>query len=49
MLMAIQAPFSQGIRYKVESASPEDWHNDLYMGEPCDESERAWNKLIHRQ
>lgn len=46
-LPSLYTPFGQGVRYKVETPSPNDWRNDLYMGEPYDESERAWNKLIH--
>ena len=48
MLMEPTAPFGPGIQYKIETTSPDQWQNHLYMGEPCDESERAWNKLIHR-
>ena len=49
MLMAMSAPLSRGISYNVETTAPDYWHNDLYMGEPYDGSERAWNKLIRRE
>ena len=42
------APFTDGVRYKIWTPSPDYWSNDLYMGEPRDESEYAWNELIHR-
>ena len=37
-----------GIRYRIETTPPDWWNNKLYMGEPSDESEIAWNDLIHR-
>ena len=45
----IEAPFANGIRYKVETTSPEWWSSGLYLGEPNDNSEAAWNQLIHRK
>ncbi|CAD6448136.1 c1c74cc1-913f-4505-b64d-bfc8e105fdce [Sclerotinia trifoliorum] len=44
---SLWTPFADGIQYEIETASPDLWANDIYMGEPCDESERAWNRLIH--
>ncbi|CCD45412.1 hypothetical protein BofuT4_P044300.1 [Botrytis cinerea T4] len=41
------APFADGIQYEIETAPSDLWANNIYMGEPCDESERAWNNLIH--
>ncbi|KAM3065670.1 hypothetical protein ACMFMG_011378 [Clarireedia jacksonii] len=41
------APFIHGLRYGIETTPSDYWDNDLYMGKPSDESEQAWNYLIH--
>ncbi|KAL8705957.1 MAG: hypothetical protein Q9201_000951 [Fulgogasparrea decipioides] len=46
---SLYTPFGHGVEYKTQDVDPNHWHNDLYMGEPSDKSERAWNKLIHRK
>lgn len=43
------APLSRGLRYLTDISSPDSWSSKSYMGEPCAESESAWNKLIRRQ
>ncbi|KAI9650209.1 hypothetical protein NHQ30_000222 [Ciborinia camelliae] len=44
---SLWTPFADGIQYEIETAPSDLWANNIYMGEPCDESERAWNRLIH--
>ncbi|TEY82971.1 hypothetical protein BOTCAL_0026g00350 [Botryotinia calthae] len=44
---SLWTPFADGIQYETETAPSDLWANNIYMGEPCDESERAWNNLIH--
>ncbi|KAG4031602.1 hypothetical protein MFRU_009g03620 [Monilinia fructicola] len=44
---SLWTPFAEGIQYEIKTAPSDLWTNNIYMGEPCDESERAWNKLIH--
>lgn len=41
-------PFRRGISYAVEKPGPDQWSNHLYIGEPSDDSENAWNQLIRR-
>ncbi|CAG8956467.1 hypothetical protein HYFRA_00003852, partial [Hymenoscyphus fraxineus] len=41
------APFSEGIRYEIDTPPADYWSNKLYMGVPSDDSERAWRNLIH--
>ncbi|KAM3075817.1 hypothetical protein ACMFMG_007944 [Clarireedia jacksonii] len=43
----LYSPFAEGVQYEIETTPSNYWHNDLYMGEPCNESEAAWNELIH--
>lgn len=40
------SPFSPGIRYTIDKPSRNSWDNQLFMGEPSDESEKAWNSLM---
>lgn len=49
MLTTVSAPLSPGIQYTVETLPSDYWQEGLYMGEPCNESEHAWNQLIHRK
>ncbi|PQE13620.1 hypothetical protein CJF31_00005046 [Rutstroemia sp. NJR-2017a BVV2] len=41
------SPFDHGLRYGIETTPGDYWQNRLYMGEPSDELEQAWNYLIH--
>lgn len=44
---SLYTPLGHGIEYKTQNVAPDAWHNDIFMGNPSDESERAWKKLIH--
>ena len=43
------APLTPVIEYTVDTPPEDYWGNDLYFGTPRQESERAWNKMIHRK
>ena len=43
------APLGPAIKYTIDHPEWDAWSNSLYFGPPSDKSERAWNKLIHRE
>ena len=48
-LIKTLAPLTPAIEYRIDKPPEDYWSNDLYFGEPSDESERAWNSMIHRK
>ena len=49
MVEWIIAPLDPFIDYVVDKPPSDSWSNDLYFGPPSNESEMAWNRLIHRE
>lgn len=44
---SLYSPLTPAIQYTIDKPPSDYWSNDLYFGVPSDESERAWNKMIH--
>ncbi|MCJ1477338.1 hypothetical protein MMC13_006009 [Lambiella insularis] len=45
--LALFSPLSSGLRSRVDTPPRDYWENTLYTGAPSDESEVAWNDLLH--
>ncbi|OKL61612.1 hypothetical protein UA08_03613 [Talaromyces atroroseus] len=43
----LYSPLTPAIVYTIDMPPWDYWSNDLFFGPPSDESERAWNRLIH--
>lgn len=43
----LYSPLKSVIRYTIDKPPNDLWSNDLYFGPPSEESEIAWNKMIH--
>jgi hypothetical protein len=46
--MKKKAPLTPAIEYTIDTPPWDYWSNHLFFGPPSDDSERAWNRLIHR-
>ncbi|KAL6714952.1 hypothetical protein ACLMJK_007212 [Lecanora helva] len=44
----LYSPLEPAIKYTIDHPPWDLWSNPLYFGPPSDDSERAWNRLIHR-
>lgn len=49
LLIGFQAPLEPAIKYTIDHPPPDYWYNPLFFGSPSDDSEKAWNSLIHRK
>ncbi|KAL8796263.1 MAG: hypothetical protein Q9195_001378 [Heterodermia aff. obscurata] len=43
----VYSPLDPFIEYVIDKPPADSWSNDLYFGPPSNESEIAWNRLIH--
>lgn len=43
----LYSPLTPAIEYTTDTPSWDYWSNSLFFGPPSDDSERAWNRLIH--
>ena len=46
---SIVAPLHYPLQYETTVPSPRGWETSIYFGEPSEESELAWNRMLHRE